>query len=189
MSDENRSELGPSTLLVARLFEPRDKALVDDIAFLKAHPVTLYPEMWREIKSGRRTVVNRKITTAYCTFLALMHQTETALIGDFKYHQSGTGGAGGEFITDTDLLVPKEVARDIGTQVAAGVKYTSVATTTYTGAYAPCAISEHGLFNDPGLGIPPTGPTLMDRSTFADINVAVGNQIQWTFEITFVAGG
>jgi len=190
MSNESRSKMGPSTLLVARLFEPRDKSLIEDIAFLKSHPVTSYPELWREIKSGCRKVVNRKITTAYCTFLALMHQTETALIGDFKYHHSGTGGAGGEFITDVGLVTPVEAARDIGTQVAAGVKYTSVATTTYTGVYAPCAISEHGLFNDPGAGGPPvTGPTLMDRSTFADINVAVGNQIQWTFEITFVAGG
>ena len=191
MENENVGNIGVMrTLLVARLFEPKDKSLMNDTDFLKAHPVTLYPNMWKEIKSGRRNVVNKKITTAYCTFLALMHQTETALIGDFKYHHSGTGGAGGEFITDVGLVAPVENARDIGTQVAAGVTYTSVATTTYTGAYAPCAISEHGLFDAVGAGGPPvTGPTLMDRSTFADINVITGNQIQWTFAITFVAGG
>jgi len=190
MANANESKLGYGTLLVARLFEPRDRSLMDDIEFLKAHPVTLYPKLWKEIKSGRRRVVNRKITTAYCTFIALMHQTETALIGDFKYHHSGTGGAGGEFITDTGLVSPVEDARNVGTQVAATVTYTSVATTTYTGGYAPCAISEHGLFNDPGAGGPPvTGPTLMDRSTFADINVIAGNQIEWTYVITFVAGG
>lgn len=188
---ENKENLGTMrTLLVARLFEPRDKALMGNTDFLKAHPVTRYPKMWKEIKSGRRRVVNKKITTAYCEFLALMHQTETSKVGDFKYHHSGSGGAGGEFITDVGLVTPVEDARDVGTQVASTVTYTSVATTTYTAGYCPVAISEHGLFNDPGAGGPPvTGPTLMDRTTFADINVITGNQIEWTFVITFVAGG
>jgi hypothetical protein len=187
--NESTQQLEIQTLLTARLYEPRDKSLIDDIEFLKMHPVTLYPKMWKEIKSGRRVVVNKMITTAYCTFLALMHQTETALIGDFKYHHSGIG-VGVEAVGNTGLGTPVEDARNIGTQVAAGVTYTSVATTTYTAGYCPAAITEHGLFNDPGAGGPPvTGPTLMDRSVFAAINVITGNQIEWTYVITFVAGG
>lgn len=173
------------SLLTTRLFEVRDKELMRDIEFLKAHPASRYPELWMEKISGRRAV-DKVITTAYCTFIALMHQTETSKIGDFKYHYSGTG-IGVEAIGDTDLGTPVENARDVGTQVAAGVTYTSVATTTYTGGHA---ITEHGLFNDPGAGGPPvTGPTLMDRSVFAAINVVATNQIEWTYVITFVAGG
>ena len=187
----NESTLAIQTLLTARLFEPKDKSLMGDIEFLKAHPVTQYPKMWREIKSGRRRVVNRMIVTAYCEFLALMHQTETSVIGDFKYHHSGRG-VGIEAVGNTLLGDPVENARDVGTQVAAGVTYTSVATTTYTAAIpvSPCPITEHGLFSTAGAGGPPvTGGTLMDRSVFAAINVVSGNQIEWTYVITFVAGG
>jgi len=170
------------SLLTTRLFEVRDKSLRRDIEFLKVHPASRYPDLWMEKISGRRAV-DKCITTAYCTFLALMHQTEIAKIGDFKYHYSGIGVVG-EDPGDTDLGTPKEAARDIGTQVAAGVTYTSVATTTYVGTWA---ITEHGIFNDPGVGGPPvTGPTLLDRSVFAAINVIPTNQIEWTYVITFV---
>jgi len=53
MGNANESKLGYGTLLVARLFEPRDRSLMDDIEFLKAHPVTLYPKLWKEIKCCR----------------------------------------------------------------------------------------------------------------------------------------
>ena len=59
--------------------------------------------------------------------------------------------------------------------------YKSVATTTYT---ASKAIIEHGLFSQS------TGTTLMDRTKLgAAINVVNGNQIEWTFQITFSSGG
>ena len=166
-----------NTLLTARLYKPKDKSLGVD--FLREHPVTNYPELYKEIKGGRRQVKDRVVTTAYCTFLALMHQTETTVIGDFKYHDSGTGVVA-EAVGDVGLGTPWGGARDVGTQVANGVTYTSVATTTYTGAFA---ITEHGLFSAA------TGATLMDRHAFAAINVVDTNQIQWTYTITFTAGG
>jgi len=165
------------TLLTARLYEPKDKSLGVD--FLREHPVTNYPELYKEVKKGKRVVNGRCITTAYCTFLALMHQTETTVIGDFKYHDSGIG-VGAEAASDVGLGTPWGGARDIGSQVADGVTYTSVATTTYN---ATKAITEHGLFSAA------TGATLMDRSVFAALNVVSGNQIQWTYTITFTAGG
>lgn len=128
---------------------------------------------------GRRVVKNKCITTAYVTFLALMHQTDATTIGDFKYHDSGIG-TGAEAIGDVGLGTPWGGARDVGTQVASTNTYTSVATTTYD---ATKAITEHGLFNAS------TGVTLMDRTLFAAINVVATNQIQWTFVITFTAGG
>jgi hypothetical protein len=126
-----------------------------------------------------RVVKNHCVTTAYVTFLALMHQTDATTIGDFKYHDSGIG-TGDEAVGDVGLGTPWGGARDVGTQVASTNTYTSVATTTYN---ATKAITEHGLFNAS------SSVTLMDRTKFAAINVVDTNQIQWTFVITFTAGG
>ena len=184
------------TLLTARLFEPLDKSLT--VEFLKAHPVTIFPELYQEVKERRffgllsrpvvRKVKNKVVTTAFAEFLAAQLITESAVIGDFKYHHSGTG-VGAEANGDTGLGTPVEDARDVGTQVqgATAVGYKSAATITYTGGHA---ITEHGLFSTAGAGGPPvTGGTLMDRSRFDPINVVATNQIEWTYEITIAAGG
>jgi hypothetical protein len=183
------------TLLTARLFEPKDKTL--DVEFLRAHPVTNYPELYRPVKERGlfgilkpvwRQTKDKVVTTAFAEFVAAQLITETSDFGDFKYHHSGTG-TGNENVADTALGTPVEDARDVGTQVqgASAVGYKSVATTTYTDTYA---ITEHGLFNTAGTGGPPvTGGTLMDRSKFAAINVVATNQIEWTYELTIAAGG
>ena len=172
------------TLLTARLFEPKDKTL--DIEFLRAHPVTTHPHLYRPVKERfffgifsrqvKRLRKDHVVTTAFAEFLAAQLITETSVIGDFKYHHSGEG-VGNEAVADTGLGTPREDARDVGTQVqgASAVGYKSIATTTYTGSYA---ITEHGLFSTAGAGGPPvTGGTLMDRSKFAAINVVATNQI------------
>jgi hypothetical protein len=165
------------SLLTAKVYEPIDKGL--SIDFLKAHPVSLFPEYYKEQKRKTRKVRNKCITTAYVNYLALMHQTDATGIGDFKYHDSGTG-VGNEAVGDTGLGTPWGGSRDVGTQVASTNTYTSVATTTYDDTKA---ITEHGLFNAATSGI------LMDRSKFPAINVVPGNQIEWTYTITFTAGG
>ena len=172
-----KSLIKVETSLEARKFVARDPSL--GYEFLKAHPVTEFPELWKEDKKSRRKVKNKCITTAYVTFLALMHQTDATTIGDFKYHDSGIG-TGAEAVGDVGLGTPWGGARDVGTQVASTNTYTSVATTTYN---ATKAITEHGLFNAS------TSVTLMDRTLFAAINVVDTNQIQWTFVVTFTAGG
>jgi len=184
------------TLLTARLFEPKDKSL--SIDFLRAHPVTENPELYRPVRERfffgllSRPIIRRRkdhvVTTDFAEFIAAQLITETSAFGDFKYHHSGTG-VGDENIADEGLGTPKEDARNVGTQVqgASPVGYKSVATTTYTGTWA---ITEHGLFNTAGAGGPPvTGGILMDRSKFAAINVVVTNQIEWTYELTIAAGG
>jgi hypothetical protein len=177
------------TKLTARLFEPKDNTL--DVDFLKAHPVTLYPELYRPVKERfffglfkravKRVRKDHVVTTAFATFLAAQLITESSTIGDFKYHDSGIG-TGDENVADVGLGTPWGGARDVGTQVqgASAVAYKSVATTTYN---ATKAITEHGLFNAS------TGVTLMDRSKFAAINVVDTNQIEWTYELTIAAGG
>ena len=184
------------TLLTARLFAPKDKSL--SIEFLRAHPVTTHPELYRPVKEKfffglfsravKRIRKDHLVTTMFAEFLAAQLITESSVIGDFKYHHSGEG-VGAENIADTALGTPRENARDVGTQVqgASAVGYKSIATTTYTGTWA---ITEHGLFNTAGAGGPPVvGGVLMDRTVFAAINVVSGNQIQFSFSISFSSGG
>ncbi len=165
------------TSLEARHFEAINPSL--GYEYLKEHSHTTHPHLWREVKKDRRLVKDKCVTTAYVTFLALMHQTDATTIGDFKYHDSGIG-TGAEAVGDVGLGTPWGGARDVGTQVASTNTYTSVATTTYN---ATKAITEHGLFNAS------SSVTLMDRTLFSAIDVVDTNAIQWTFTITYTAGG
>ncbi len=121
----------------------------------------------------------RVITTAYCEFIVDQHQTESSVIGDFKFHDSGVGTTN-ENVTDTDIETTDAVARATGTQVEeSSVIYRSVGTIAYG---STLAITEHGLFSAS------TGATLMDRTEFAIINVVNGDSVQYTYGITYTAG-
>jgi hypothetical protein len=159
----------------------------DWLDFLKAHPHSQFPTYWKEDKSGRRTVRDKKVTDDFCEELVDTLQSSVAAFSLYKYHHSGEG-VGAEDQTDAALGTPREDARVVGTQTETSSKvYKSVATITYTGTWA---ITEHGLFNTAGAGGPPVvGGVLMDRTKFSAINVVSGNQIEYTFEITFTAGG
>lgn len=134
----------------------------------------------KEVKKDRRRIVNKVVTTAFVDFIVDQLQAETSVFGDFKYHDSGTG-IGVEAAADTALGTPCGEARDAGTQAEnAHNIYESVATHTYAGSFA---ITEHGLFNAS------SGPTLMDRTLFTAVNVTTGEKIEFTYRITFTAGG
>ena len=121
----------------------------------------------------------RVVTTAYCEFMVDQHQTESAVVGDFKFHDSGVGTTN-EASGDTDIETTDAQSRATGTQVEeSSVIYRSVGTITYT---STLAITEHGLFSAS------TGATLMDRTEFAIINVVNGDAIQFTYGITYTAG-
>jgi len=147
------------------------------------------PELWnyiqqfrRKTRFGRRVVRDRKMTTAFVDFIVDQLQTETSVFGDFKYHDCGTG-ATGEEITDTIMENDTGEARSTGTQTETDHDtYKSVATDTFAGTFA---ITEHGLF---AVVTANTGP-MMDRTVFSAINVVSGNQIEFTFEGSFTAGG
>ena len=133
------------------------------------------------------TVSYRSLTTAFVVFMTDQLQTETSVFGDFKYHDSGTGAVA-ENVTDTGMGTESTVqtgdVRFEGTQTegASTNIYKSVATITYDGSGA---ITEHGLFNNTRVG----GGTLMDRTVFAAVNVASGDSISFSFELTCTAGG
>ena len=128
---------------------------------------------------GRREVRNRVVTTVFVEDIVDNLIAEVSAFGDYKFHGSGTG-VGGEVVGDTTLGTEVE-SRDTGTQVEASAnQYRSVATHTYGGGFA---ITEHGLFNIVTAGI------LMDRTVLGAINVIATDQIEFTFTITFTAGG
>ena len=135
--------------------------------------------------NGKETdlgVVSRKcVTTAFVNFLVDQMQAESSEIGDFKFHDAGTG-VGAEAIANTTLGTPWGGARVAGTQTEGATAniYRTVATITFNNTFA---ITEHGVFSIATAG------TLMDRSLFSAINVGNGDSIQFTYEITFTAGG
>jgi len=165
------------SLLTARLYEPKDKSL--SIEFLKAHPVTTHPKLYREVKGGRRQVKDRVVTDAFCAMLVDELQSSQPTFSTFKWHHSGTGTTA-EAAAQTDLVTPVST-RDEGSLTETSAKvFKSVGTTTYSGT---SAITEHGLFSAETSG------TMMDRSKFDAINVVSGNQIEWTYELTVSSGG
>jgi hypothetical protein len=106
-----------------------------------------------------------------------------------KYHGCGTG-VGAEAVGDTALgtestsILNPDSTRATGTLAeGSGANiFSSVGTLTFDGAGA---ITEHGLLNQAATG----GGTLWDRTVFSAINVASGDSIQFTYQVTFTAGG
>jgi hypothetical protein len=133
------------------------------------------------VEVGKRRVVRDKVvTTAFVDFVVDQLIAETSVFGDFKYHEVGLG-TNAEAVGDTALQTSSGIARATGTQVETDHDtYKSVGTIT---ADATEAWTEHGLFNASSAG------TLMDRTKFDAINVVSGNQVEFTFEISFTAGG
>ncbi len=147
---------------------------------------TLDPEMWgyinryREVVGKRQRIKDRMMTTAFVDFIVDQLQTETSVFGDFKFHDSGTD-ATAEAITDTGCIATTAETRSTGTQTETDHDtYKSVATDTYAGSFV---LREHCLLNVV------TGGTAMDRTVFGAITVVATNQVEYTFEGSFTAGG
>ena len=145
-------------------------------------------ELLTEIQAilDRRTAVDygllgvRVVTSAFVAFVVDQLQTETAVFGDFKYHDAGVGTTA-ENVADTAIETTDGESRATGTQTeSAANAYRSVGTISYTTSKA---VTEHGLFNDSSAG------TLMDRTVFSAINVVNGDSIQFTYTLTVSAGG
>jgi hypothetical protein len=120
-------------------------------------------------------ISERLVTDAFIDFLVDQLQSSTGEIAGFEWHGSGISTTA-EAAGDT-ALISEVVTRTNGTQgegVSSNI-YNAMGVITYDGAYA---ITEHGLFNASTAG------TLMDRSVFAAINVADGDGIEFTYELT-----
>lgn len=123
---------------------------------------------------GRRVITTVGVGAMANAFLG------TFTLANFNYVDTGTG-TNAESIADTTLQTPTGDPRSAGTQTSPsnGV-YRNVSLVTYAGSFA---VTEYGLFSASTVG------TLLDRFKFAAINVVSGASIQFTFNLTFTAGG
>jgi hypothetical protein len=128
----------------------------------------------------------RVVTTAGVNFLvdALQNLTEPE---NFKFHGIGTGTnaeAVGDTALQTELTTQynPDNTRATGSQTegAANV-YRTVGTNTVDSAVA---ITEHGILTQAATG----GGTLLDRSQFSAVNLASGDSLQSTYDLTLTAG-
>lgn len=107
-------------------------------------------------------------------------------VENFKYHGFGTGGtaeAVGNTALVTELTTEYAVnsTRPTGSQTeASAAVYRTVGTLTPDAAVA---ITEHGIFSADTAG------TLLDRSLFSVLNIASGNSLEITYDLTFTSGG
>jgi hypothetical protein len=123
-------------------------------------------------------VSRRVITTVGVGFIVDAHQNlvELELL---NFHGMGTGAVA-EAVGDTALGAEVET-RATGTQSEpAANQYRTVGTITATAARV---VTEHGLFSAATVGV------LFDRSVFAAINLAINDSIQFTYTVTYTAGG
>ena len=107
---------------------------------------------------------------------------------NMKYHGVGTGGtaeaaADSALVTESTTALNPDSTRATGTTTeSAANAYQTVGTVTFD---ATAAITEHGIFSQAATG----GGVLLDRSLFSAINVVSGDSIQFTYTLTFTAGG
>lgn len=122
----------------------------------------------------------RVITTAWAEFFVDQLQTESSVIGDLKFHDSGVGVTGAA-VGDTDMETTDGESRATGSQEEdSSVAYKSIGTITYTSTKA---ITEWGVFTAS------SGAVLADRHTFSAVNVVNTESIQGTYVYTVSTGG
>lgn len=128
----------------------------------------------------------RVVTTAGVAFIvnAFLNTTE---LENMKFHALGTGvaaEASSDSALGTELTTQynPDGTRATGTTTTAAANiYRTVATNTVDGA---AAVTEHGIFSQAAVG-----GVLLDRSVFAVVNLAIGDSLQTTYDLTFPAGG
>jgi len=130
----------------------------------------------------------RLVTTAGVNFLvdALQGTVEPEIL---RYHGIGTGTnaeATGDTALQTELTTQYSTdnTRATGslTEGASANIFRTVGTNTVDAAVA---ITEHGILSQAATG----GGTLLDRSVFSVINLANGDSLQSTYDLTLTAGG
>jgi hypothetical protein len=125
------------------------------------------------------------VTTAFVTALATALHTQ-ASAGNLFYHALGIGVAAAD-IGDTGMGTELTTeytgnVRATGTHTSAAGVYESIATNIIDSGTP--AVTEHGV-----MGAASGASTLIDRHTFAAVNMISGDSLVSTYQITFTAGG
>ncbi len=160
-------------------------------SLLRIH--TMYGVVQARVLRGSGEVVHlgvvslRVVTTAGVNFIVDAFQNTTE-VENLKYHGVGTGTtaeAVGDtaLVTESTTVLNPDSTRATGTTTegASANIYRTVGTVSFDGS---AAITEHGIFSQAATG----GGTLLDRSVFSAINVANGDSIQFTYDLTLTAG-
>jgi hypothetical protein len=106
----------------------------------------------------------------------------------FNFHGMGTGSTA-EAASQTALVTELTTEYNPNSTRATGVQttptnvYQTVGTNTIDSGTP--AIVEHGIFSQAATG----GGTMLDRSLFSAINLASGDGIQFTYQLTLTSGG
>lgn len=133
-------------------------------------------------------ISRRVVTTTGVNFIvdAFQNLVEVELL---KFHGIGTGAvaeAVGDTALGTELTTQynPDNTRATGSTIegAAANVYRTVGTNAVDAAVA---ITEHGILSQAAV----PGGTLLDRSVFAAINLASGDSLQSTYDLTVSAGG
>lgn len=133
-------------------------------------------------------VVSRKVVTdTGVAFIVDAFQNLTE-IENLKYHGIGTGGTAEAasqtaLVTELTTQYNPDSTRATGstTENAANI-YRTVGTNAVDSAVA---ITEHGIFSQAATG----GGTMLDRSLFSAVNLAIGDSLQSTYDLTLTSGG
>lgn len=157
-----------------------------------------YGALWLELHRGDGAVVDyglaglRLVTTVGVKFIADDFNAGAQDISTMKYHGFGTGGttdAAADTALGTELTTQyaTDSTRPTGSQASATVStnatYTTVATLSPDSG-GTLAIIEHGIFSAPSSG------TLLDRTSFAAVNLVAGSDsLQSTYVLTLASGG
>lgn len=185
-----RSDVGWS-VLKSLPFLPKELAeeLVDAVRSIVVIESKLslvhYPAYELPVNYG--VVSHKVVTDAGVAFIVDAFQNTTEL-ENLKFHGLGTGTTA-EAVTQTGLITELTTAytpdntRATGTTTEAAANiYRTVATNTVDAA---AAVTEHGIFSQAATG----GGTLLDRSVFSVVNLASGDSLQSTYDLTLTAGG
>lgn len=135
-----------------------------------------------------RGIVSRHVVTnAGVGFIVDAFQNLVEL-ENMKFHGIGTGAvaeAVGDTALGTELTTQynPDNTRATGSTIENGANvYRTVGTNTVDAA---AAITEHGILSQAATG----GGVLLDRSVFSVINLANGDSLQSTYDLTLTAGG
>lgn len=170
--------------LSLRVFRP-----LDGIARIPFGQNAIPADFARVYRTEDHGIVSRRVvTTAGVGFLVDAWQNITEL-ENMKYHGIGTG-SGAEASSETALVTESTTALNPDSTRATGTLaegaganiFRSVGTLT---ADAAIAAIEHGLFSQAAV----PGGVLWDRSLYSVVNLAIGDSLQTTYDMTATAGG
>ena len=198
--DGIRASMRRDSALAARLQWQEENAanfarsIADQEAVEKSRVMTMIGHLWlaKVDRIGTRTDLGlascRVVTTAGVNYIVDSFQG-TVEPENMKYHGVGTGTtaeATSQTALVTELTTQYAVSGtrptgSLGEQSGNANVFETAATITVSAAVA---LTEHGIFSQAT-----TGGVLLDRTLFAAVNLASGESLQATYDLTFTAGG